>query len=199
MLTTRSILSTTMLCLGLLLIMTGCAPNIKNIATDYRGSNDNGVVILSFTASGDCGYAYFIDVRSIDGRIEHTIGMQEAFEQRDWKRTDGDDCSLDATNYIGRLSVVELPPGDYVIHKIYGTSRYRSFESVDNFSLRFSVTKNAISYIGNAHFFVHDDEYSFETQNQQSRDIELFQRKYPALKDREIILDLLEEIHFQSV
>lgn len=179
--------------------MTGCTQAINNVTSDYHENNENGVVIFSLTASGECGYAYFLDIRSVDGKFERTIGMQEAFEERDWKRKDADNCSLDESNYVGRLSVIEMPPGTYEIHKISGVSRYRSFESTDNFSLLFKVRKNSIRYIGNAHFFVTDRNYSFKTENQQDRDIKLFNKKYPSLKDKDILLDLLKEIQYQSV
>lgn len=193
-----SVVLVTTLCLIILFFMVGCAPNIKNISNDYRASSDKGVVILSLTASGECGYAYFLNIRSIDGKTERTIGMQEAFKERDWKRKNTDNCSLDETSYVGRLSVIELPPGTYEIHKISGISRFHSFESADKFTLRFKVNKKSIKYIGNAHFFVTKNTYSFKTQNMQNRDIKLFYTKYPSLKNRDIVLDLLKEIQFLS-
>ena len=181
------------------LALTGCATsNISNIPGDHKGNNEQGIAILSLTASGECGYAYFLDVRSSNGEIEHTIAMQDAFEERDWKRNDWNDCSINEENFIGKLAVIELPPGEYEIHKLTGVSRYHTFDTSDIFALKFKVTKNSIKYIGNAHFYVMKKTYFFKTQNKQDRDINLFHKKYPRLKDKDISLDLIEEVIFQG-
>ncbi len=116
------------------LSMSGCSADLKNISSEYQVSDQFGVVAFSLTSSGECGYAYFVDVRSVDKKIKRTIGMQDALEERDWQRRSGE-CTLE--NMTGKLLVIELPPGNYIMYKFSGMHRIRAFESEEEFFISF--------------------------------------------------------------
>ena len=76
------------------LLLASCATNTNNIPLDYRLNSNKGVVVVSLTSSGDCGYAFFVDIRRIDKSSTISLGMQDLFQERDWQRPTGE-CRLD--------------------------------------------------------------------------------------------------------
>lgn len=181
-----------------ILLLSACSLSTENIAKDYKLNPDNGVVVLSLTSSGECGYALFVDIRRIDKKDETTIGLQDLMEDRDWQRKN-EDCSIeDENDFYGKLSVVALEPGTYEIYSLSGISRYNAFYSDENFSITFKVKANSVTYLGNAHFIVEKKFFSFHTTDKRKRDLSLFQYKHPGLTD-EYIIDLLETVNYQSI
>lgn len=167
----------------LLLALTtyGCATQSGDISENYSLSNNEGVVVLSLTSAGECGYALFADVRSLSSDYETNIGLQSMFQERDWQRK-GATCSLDDGEYDGVLRVISLPNGDYEIFKLSGIGRYSAFDTSNDFSIRFSVHGGQVSYLGNLHFFIEKDTFNYSIIDSSERDFDVFFEKYPTLK-----------------
>jgi len=177
-------------------LFSGCSLSAKNVPPDYKLGNDKGIVVLSLTTSGECGYALFVDIRSMDKKYKSTIGLQDMLEGRDWNRKTND-CSVDNEDYSGRLNVIALPPGVYEMYKLTGMSRYQSYVSENNFSIQFKVKANSVTYIGNAHFAVKKHTFEFQVSDKRNRDLPMLERKYPQLP-KEYIIDILEDIEYLS-
>lgn len=173
----------------------GCSVGLKNISPDYQMSHQTGVVVFSLTSSGECGYAYFVDVRSVDKKIKHTIGLQDAFEERDWQREPGE-CTLD--NMTGKLVTIELPSGNYIMYKFSGIHRIQAFESKDDFFISFKVTPHSVTYIGNIHFYLEKKFLDFKFEDKKERDLELLFKKYPNLKEEDLIIDILDPVEYKG-
>jgi len=173
-----------------------CSVGIGNIEKGYALKQYKGVVVFSFTSSGQCGYALFVDIRSSTGDFDKSIGMQDMFEKRDWEKENGP-CSKDANDFSGKLKSIALNEGIYEIYRLSGISDHHSFSSEDDFSIKFKVTGNSITYLGNAHFFVGDRTYNFSISDKRERDILLFEEKYPEIQS-DYIINILEEAIFHS-
>jgi|GEM_PF-2796292 len=174
--TKYSLLSAIIITLSLL----GCSTSLGNLPSDYILTPDKGVVVLSLTSSGECGYAIYVDIRSVDEKYQQTIGLQEVLEERDWQRKNPD-CSGDQKDYYGKLAVIDLPPGTYEIYQVSGIGRYGGFYSEEDFTIVFNVEGNQVSYVGNAHFHIADKSYAFDTFDMSERDLLLLSQKYPRL------------------
>jgi len=185
-----------LLLLLIIFSVSGCSLGIENIRDGYKLNPDEGVVVLSLTSSGECGWALFIDIRRIDKTNENTISMQDVMKARDWKRKKSE-CPSDKGNYSGKLAAIALPPGEYEIYKLTGVSNHHAFVSEDNFSITFDVVQNNITYLGNAHFIVKEFSFNFSTSDMRSRDLSLFKRKHPGIS-KEYILDILERVTYQG-
>jgi hypothetical protein len=177
-------------------IIFGCSTNLENINKNYALLPEKGVVVFSFTSSGECGYALYVDIRSSDGKEKHSIGMQDLFEERDWKRKTNN-CDADDKDFAGTLKAISLSEGTYEIYKLSGIHQYHAFESTDKLSIKFNVKGNNVTYIGNAHFIIDKKTYNFAISDKSKRDIRLFEKKYPNVR-KDYIIDILETVIFQS-
>ncbi|MGD8570736.1 MAG: hypothetical protein PVJ39_21800 [Gammaproteobacteria bacterium] len=176
----------------ILVAITGCSFSVGNIPTEYTLNPKKGVVVISLTSSGECGYALFVDIRRIDKTHEKTIGLQDVVEQRDWKRKNNE-CASDLNDYSGKLVAIDLEPGVYEIYQFSGLNKYHAFSSVYELSIKFKVTENEVTHIGNAHFVVSKREYDFIVSDKRQRDLPLFVKKYPNISE-DYIIDLLEPV-----
>lgn len=168
---------------GILLALSviGCSTNIENLPANYSLVPEKGVVVMSLTSSGECGYAIYVDIRRIDEKFEQTIGLQDILDDSDWQRSDPDCSSGDKKDYFGKLAVIDLPEGTYEIYKVSGIGRYGAFTSSDEFTIVFNVEGNKVSYVGNAHFHIGEDDYTFDTFDMSQRDLLIFNKDYPLL------------------
>jgi len=171
-------------------LLSGCSLGIENIQKGYALNSTEGVVVLSLTSSGECGWALFVDIQRTDKPNKHTINMQNTFEDRDWKRKSGE-CPSEKNDYSGTLAILALPPGKYEIFQITGLSNHHTFYSKNDFSVPFDVSENAVTYLGNAHFFIEQYTYILDIFDNQDRDLSLFKRQHPQIPVQ-FIIDILE-------
>ena len=100
-------------------------------------------------------------------------------------------------DYSGKLAAIALEAGTYEIYKFSGISKYSAFVSDDEFSIKFKVTEEKITYLGYAHFIVGNKDFHFGVSDMRERDLDLFRGKYPDLTG-EFIVDLLKVVSYQS-
>ncbi len=94
----------------------------------------------------------------------------------------------DALGMRGELFAIELPEGEYEIHRWFISSGPASVASTSPFSIRFKAIPGIVTYIGNFHFrqtsrlglTVTGGELSY--LERAERDIPLIKRKYPGLE-----------------
>jgi hypothetical protein len=173
-----------------LLSLSACTVTYPNIPPNYHLNYHNGVILLSLTAFGECGYAYFIDIRDIEHKHDYTIGMQDAGEERDWRKKTFD-CPSKPEEYFGRLVAIELPVGIYQIYQFEGVSTSRHITSEHELHIDFSVKPGVVNYLGNAQFNVMKKMFILNIKDEHKRDIPLFQKKYQQFRSKDIINNLI--------
>lgn len=176
--------------IGCCLFLLSCATPISNIQANYKLNDNTGVILLSLTASGVCGFTYFTEIREINSKSTYSIGMQDFGYERDWIKKNNE-CPSKPDNYFGKLVAVDLPAGTYEIYQLDGMSRYRKVLAKSDISVKFTVKANKINYLGNIHFHVNKKNFIYGTQDLSQRDIPLFQSKYKQFNTQDIIINLL--------
>jgi len=172
------------------LFLSSCATPYSNIPTNYQLKGNVGVILLSLTASGECGFAYFAEIREIFNKSSYSIGMQDFGYERDWIKRNKE-CPSHPDNYFGKLVAIELPVGTYELYQLEGMSRYKKVFAEKDMSVKFIVKANKINYLGNMHFHVNKKSFIYGVQNFSQRDIRLFQSKYKQFNAQDIIINLL--------
>ena len=165
------------------------APN-ENISKNYQLNKDAGVVLLSLTASGECGYAYFTEFREIYSSREYSLGMQDIGHERDWKKKKHD-CPSATNDYFGKLVAIEIPAGTYQFFQFEGVSRNRRVFTEHEMNIKFTVKPGFINYIGNLHFHVMRKSLVYSVNNMSKRDIPLFLNKYNQFNSQNIIINTI--------
>ncbi len=146
--------------------------------------------MLSLTASGECGFAYFTEIRAIHDQLDYSIGMQDFGHERDWERKN-DECPSESDDFFGKLVAIELPVGEYESYQLEGMSKYRKVFAKEDFSVRFRVKANKVNYLGNVYFHVGEEIFYYGAQDFRKRDTDLFLEKYKQFNSRDIIMNLL--------
>lgn len=172
------------------MFISACAMTYSNVPEDYKLRDNAGVILLSLTASGECGFAYFVEVRQVDTESSYSLGMQDFGHERDWTKFK-DECPSEPNNYYGKLVAIELPAGTYEIYQIEGVSKYKKIGSDTDISVKFTVTPNKVNYLGNFHFHFNKRYFHYNAENLSQRDIPLFLNKYKQFNMRDIIFNLL--------
>jgi hypothetical protein len=164
-------------------MMAACAT--PSIEPDFKPTSEagGGVVVGSITYEGSFS-GYSVGYRRVGtnsqlGRIQAGAGMLFVpYIPR------GD---ADALGTRGELFAIELPEGDYEVHRWFISSGPASVASTSPFSIRFKVERGRVVYIGNFHFrqtsrmglTVTGGELSY--LERAERDLPLIKRKYPNL------------------
>jgi len=182
--------------LAILFITTACSLNGSNLASGHHPKSAKGIVALSLTTSGLCGFTLSVDLRRVGTKRHETVGFQDTDIKSDWTRKDGD-CTPGSKDYAGKLAVIALSPGTYEIYNFSGTSQHTAFSSPKKFSLKFKVTKNRVTYIGNTHFNVGKDTSDFVVLDKRERDLALFKRKYPEVPE-DYIMEVLDTVRLRA-
>jgi hypothetical protein len=172
-------------------LLISCADQIENISNDYKFNMKSGVILLSLTASGECGYSYFTEIREIISKKSYSIGMQDFGRQRDWIKSNAE-CPSKIDNYFGKLVAIELPIGNYEIYQFEGISTYSKIFAKNNMSVKFTVEPNKVNYLGNMHYHMKKKIFFYNVNNLNQRDISLFRKKYKKFNMQDIIINLLK-------
>ena len=167
-----------------------CVAPLANIPSDYRFMRDTGVIVLSLTATGECGFAYFTDIRDMYADASYSIGMQDSGRERDWRKQ-GTDCPSGPHDFFGKLVVIELPAGTYQMTSFVGMRADKQVCSKQDMRIDFTVVPGKINYLGNIHFHVNKTNFIYGGADERQRDISLFQKKYPQFRQTDIIMNLL--------
>lgn len=175
-----------------LVCLAACAMPQRNISSDYQLNDKAGVVLMSLTASGDCGFAYFAVIRRVLDKKEYSVGMQDIGEQRDWEKQGN--CPTQADDYFGKLAVLALPAGEYEFITLEGVSRYRAVVTED-LGIKFSVAAGKFSYLGNIHFHFRGDVFDYEAKDMRDRDITRFLRKYDQVDLGDILIRVIRFVN----
>jgi hypothetical protein len=172
---------TVVLLLGALTV--GCTtPNIEP-DFKFRAEARSGVVAGSITYEGSfSGYSVMyrrVGTNSQTGSIRAGAGtvLVPYFPRGD----------ADALGASGELFAVELPEGEYEVHRWLISSGPASVVPTSSFSIRFTVLPGRVIYIGNFHFrrtsrlglTVTGGELSY--LERAERDLPLIKRKYPSI------------------
>lgn len=171
------------------LYLASCAAPYSNIPSNYALNDKSGVILLSLTASGECGYAYFTEIREIDSKKEYSVGMQDLGRERDWKNNN--ECPSEPDNYFGKLVALALPVGTYQLYGLEGVSQNRRVYSEREMKIIFTVKPAKINYLGNIHFHVMKKSFIYGVRNMHERDIPLFLKKYKQFDLNDIITNII--------
>ena len=162
----------------------------NNIPSNYSLKSDTGVILLSLTASGECGFVYYTELKEIYSKKEYSIGMQDIRQERDWQKTNA--CPSKPDDYFGKLVTLELPAGIYQLHRIEWLSKYSRVFSENEMNIKFKVQAGKINYLGNLHFHVLKKSFIYGVENMRARDIPLFLKKYTQFRPADIIINLIK-------
>ncbi len=180
------------------IFLSSCAVPKNNIPNNYQLSDGAGVILLSLTASGECGFAYFTEIRAIHDQTNYSIGMQDFGHERDWKKKN-DECPSKSDNFFGKLVAVEMPAGEYEIYQLEGMGKYRKVYAKKDFSVKFKVKANKVNYLGNVHLHATKKLLFYGAQDLRKRDIALFQEKYKQFNSKDIIMNLLHIKNIRTI
>ena len=173
------------------LFLSSCAIQYTDISTNYQLKNGVGVILLSQTASGECGFAYFTGIRETSNKSVYSVGMQDFGHERDWVKKNNE-CPSKPDSYFGKLVAIELPIGNYEIYQLEGISKYVKVYTKNDISVKFTVEANKINYLGNIHFHVKKKNFIYSVQDLSQRDLPLFLNKYKQFNMQDIIINLLK-------
>ena len=173
------------------LLLVSCVNPIKNISDNYELNDKSGVILLSLTASGECGYSYFTEIRNITNRKTYSIGMQDFGSRRDWEKKSSN-CPSKQDDYFGKLVAIEIPNGNYEIYQLEGITSNSRIHSNSEMSVKFTVRANKINYLGNMHYHMKKKRFVYGVKKKIERDIALFRKKYKHFKNEDIIINLLK-------
>ena len=172
------------------LILISCGFPIYNIQRDYQFEQGYGIALLSITSSGDCGYAYFVEVRDINRGDTCSINMQSDKDKNDWT-IKNPKRPLSPKEYVGRLVSIELPQGFYEVYQIEGISGNYKVYSKDKISIKFTVDERKVNYLGNLYFYINIFYLKYRIKNKSIRDLSIFLEKYPQFNRQDIISNFL--------
>ncbi len=162
--------------------LVACSSIPSNVPADYQvqAGDDKGLVVMSLTYSGTCGFSHFLRMHA-QGRH---VGLLIPFDgHADW--TAGDDvCPIAKERYTGRLVVLELPAGRYDIDGYFSLTLKRKFYPDENPPITVTVRAGQAVYVGNFHVHIGDTHYVRLTGEQTNRDLELLQKRYPRIDQR---------------
>jgi len=161
-------------------------------------SENSGIIILSITVSGECGYATFLDVKKLETSQIISVSSQEFLTEPDWEPKEKH-CPTPREAYSGRLHVAELASGTYEIFNLEWLSIQRRIYSKDDMNVRFYVRPGKVTYIGNLHVHLTENRYDFDLLNNQDRDVSLFYEKHSEYSQFNIVEDMLQEPAFPTV
>ena len=172
------------------ILLVSCSVPIANISEQYRLKDNRGVVLLSLTASGECGFVFFTEIRELGSGSAYSIGMQDFGRERDWVKNDSK-CPSTPDNYFGKLVVIELPAGEYEIYQLEGLSKYEKIYAERELSIKFTVVPAKVNYLGNLHYHIKKKNFIYGVKNMMQRDIPLLISKYGQFDSQDIIVNLL--------
>lgn len=179
------------ICVVFVVCLTSCALPRSNLSQNYSLNEEKGVVFFSLTASGECNFNYFIDIRNIISKMSESIGMNDLIDGLDWEKEEND-CPSTVDNYHGRLVAIDLPEGTYDIYDLTGVNLNSRISSEEDIVMRFNVRKNEVTYLGNVHFHINKKGFSFGVRDSTERDITHFKKKFEKLGEEDIKIQIIE-------
>jgi len=146
---------------------------------------DNGLVIVSFTASGLENIPFILSYRGAQESNKHIFGHIPIIGEYDWELSRKKTVTA-KDNYKGRLIVLKLPAGSYQFYSMNIDDGYQDAEWLGGggLSLPFKSSLSAIEYAGNVHVWSRhkgvdsDVTYNIYDGDERIRDIALFRKKY---------------------
>ncbi len=170
--------------LGILLLVTlgGCSTIPSNVGPDYMmaAGSDKGLLVMSLTYSGECGFSHFVRMRAKGKRTTMLI----PFEDHSSWTYDKRECPLPKERFAGRLAVLELPVGEYEIDGYYSLTVRDKYYPDETPPLIVNIQAGKASYLGNIHLHVGDTIYTRVTSEKSDRDMDLLLKQYPRVDQR---------------
>jgi hypothetical protein len=186
---------------ALLFALASCTLHDADSAISPAG-RPTGLAVVSLTRVGSVEFSLVLKLRGVGHDFSREVILDDGLVARDWSRLVfytpprmNDFGRAGPEEPIGRLAVLELPPGDYEFHGWRGTSPIWGKPGDDyalttgDFSVRFSVQPGRATYLGNltvvAPNWVNADhykgEYRLEIGAPKERDLALLAKKYPRI------------------
>lgn len=184
---------------ALYLMICGCAASNVDRNYDFGPDGGKGIVFGSITDDKYAGVGQPYSVVYVSGSngandfyiksLEEMLPAVPFFKPSDFESVNG------------RLFAIELPEGDYELKDwIIVRSNVTISPMEDPEPIRFTVKENEIRYIGNVHFNFGVGENLFgvrmvfsgypSIQNEHERDFEVFEERYPNLRDEAILMTI---------
>jgi len=166
----------------LIVVLGGCSTIPSNIQNDYMipAGSEKGLLVMSLTYSGECGFSHFVRMRAAGKRTT----MLVPFEDKPEWTYDPRECPLPQEHFTGRLAVLELPVGDYEIDGYFSLTVRDKYYPDETPALNVSIQAGKVSYIGNIHLHVGDTIYTRVTSEKTDRDMDLLLKRYPRVDQR---------------
>lgn len=175
----------------------GCAA--KNAQRDYSFTNNNeGIAFFSVSHDQSGGRraqaTFYIDGGPANEKGSYVDSLNEPFP--------GIRTASDFKDSYGQLVVLSLPPGRHRIDswQITNGAGLRIFPREKPSPLEFQVEAGRAKYVGNLHANLETGKNVFgativgngypEVRDQRSRDIEIFESRYPQFRGQ-VLIDLL--------
>lgn len=169
---------------------------MKDISANYTPIDGEGILIISITASGDCGIPYFGEIRNVDTNKKYSINLSSDSSSHDWLRG-SNVCPSKKNNYYGRLAVLALPAGTYELYQFEGINNYKKVYLNTDIALQFVVSENLNNYVGNFHFHIEGRELDLYVKDRAKRDFPLFNKKYENLSGYKTIVSVPNKISYE--
>jgi hypothetical protein len=148
-----------------------------------------GLVAMSLTVSGYVpGTHWYQIVDSNNPQTPISIPTNAESFGLDWSSVD-----RNGKNAVGRLAVIELPPGSYEVRRwIMNVGNVARFSSKRPIGYRFEVVAGETVYVGNVHTDIqrtaspNSVPYLTEVSNEQTRDLPILLSKYTRLRKEDV-------------
>jgi hypothetical protein len=170
---------------------TGCASlGTPNVDAGYRPAH-NGLLVAAVSASGYLpGTLWFQVVPQGATAPAASIPVNDAAYGIDWPAGD----SEIPHGGLGRLAVVELPPGAYELRRwVINVSNAAAYTSNRPFGLRFTIAPGKATYLGSVHVDIQRGAstqrlpFAVRHDERRDRDLPLLYRKNPGINAAMVI------------
>lgn len=178
------------------LILGGCAAGIEmNGSFVPPNTAQTGVVVVSVTSTGRYGNALsgnlsFECVSGASGKLENSYGLARYIDGDRLSIPISADLQLSADRPMGKIHVVQLPPGKCVFHNFRASASNgtvtTSWRSSTTMNIPFSVKANAFEYVGNFDMNWSPNKGVATFNDFYDRDLTVIRKQNPALLGREV-------------
>jgi hypothetical protein len=181
-------------------LLAACAlQNVPENATAPRPGR--GIAVISLTRTGTVDSELWLMLRPAGGSFRNQVLLDGWRDTRDWSETAFVQQGVnrlelaDPARPIGRLAVMELPPGEYEFYGWTGDTRIWPRVTMHytlaaaGFSVRFTVREGAVTYLGALRLELPPvlqplqfrGDYRLQTLQDPERDLAVLRNKFPAL------------------
>ena len=185
----------------------GCLVQELDPDDSFLPTAQDGLVVVSLTRTGVRQFDLLLWIRGEGFAFQRVVKLPDYGSRLDWHGAP-ERGPTPKNQPIGRLVVMELPPGDYEISNWLGQSPMDGFYGdgydirSEPISLKFRVLPGEITYGGRVQLVLPDEvnylanlvpsTYRIETSDMQASDLTLLREKYPRVSADTVQVRLIE-------